>query len=69
MNTYVEGKGFANAKLTETQVREIRRRYVPGKNRTKLALEYGVTRQTIRNICRRSSWSWLDPIPVSTEDW
>lgn len=63
------GDKYAHAKLTVEQVREIRRRYIPRRNRSALAREFHVTRQTIRNITRRTSWGWLDPIAVAAEDW
>ncbi|MCY4121364.1 MAG: hypothetical protein OXG72_10645 [Acidobacteria bacterium] len=50
------------AKLTEEQVHEIRRRYEPGAS-TALAPEYGVDARTIRTIACRGSWKHLPPEP------
>lgn len=51
----VKGSKMWSSKLSEEQVREIRE-----KNKTQsknsLALEYGVSRQTILNICLGRSW-------------
>lgn len=51
-------------KLTEHDVREIRRRYIPGRGRqagngAHLAAEFGVARSTISQIVNRKSWGWL----------
>lgn len=52
------GEGAGMAKLTEDQVREIRRRYVPYKVSTvTLGREFGVTSGTISSIVRRKSWA------------
>lgn len=46
--------------LTETQVREVRRRYVPYKcPLSQLAKEYGVTKRCIYHIVQGTSWAWL----------
>ena len=45
-------------KLTEEQVREIRRR--GEENQARLAEEFGVTRFAICNIIHRRTWTWLD---------
>ena len=49
-------------KLTEAQVREIRRRYQAGAS-TALAPQYGVDARTIRTIACRGSWKHLPPEP------
>jgi hypothetical protein len=50
-----------SARLTVAQVREIRRRYVPGQLlQRELAQEYGVSKSLIRDICSRRAWAWLD---------
>jgi uncharacterized protein YjcR len=47
--------------LTETQVREIRARYVKGVVTARfLAAEYGVSHNQILFIVRRVSWNHLD---------
>jgi hypothetical protein len=56
-------KGEANhgAKLTEEQVREIRRRYAEGGIlQQALADEYGVGMYSISRIIRRQTWAHLD---------
>ena len=52
-------KGIANgnAKLTEDDVREIRRLYATGQlTQPELALQFGVSRQVIGQIVRRETW-------------
>ena len=45
------------AKLTEAQVREIRRRLREGDDtQTAIARDYGVTRACINDIARRKTW-------------
>lgn len=50
---------LAPPKLTETQVREIRRRHRPRKGAA-LAREYGVSRWTINLIARRKIWTHVE---------
>jgi len=51
------GEANSHAKLTEDQVREIRRLYATGNfTQQELALEFGVTRQTVSYIVRRKIW-------------
>jgi len=45
-----------NAKLTSSQVQEIRDRFSKGESQTDLAPEYGVTRSTISTIVLHGSW-------------
>ncbi len=55
-------KGITNGahKLTESDVIEIRRRYAAQPvTRTELAIEYGVSDTTIRNIVLRKQWVYL----------
>ncbi|MFF3654854.1 hypothetical protein [Streptomyces olivochromogenes] len=56
------GEGNAAHKLTEEQVREIRRRYVfrdPANGGRALAREFNVSETTIGAIVSRSRWAWL----------
>ena len=56
-------RGEANPKvmLTEAQVREIRRRYVPNVvTMSMLAAEYGVSLSAIAHIIHRTSWGHLE---------
>jgi hypothetical protein len=56
---YARGEG-SNAKLTQAQVKEIRRKYAT-KNYTyvRLATEYSVSFAAIWKIVQRKSWAWL----------
>ena len=56
------GKDHHMVKLTEEQVREIRRRSIdlPKGGARKLAKEFGVTPQNICNVVKRRSWAWVD---------
>lgn len=47
-------------KLTEAQVREIRRRHQHGTTQVALAAEYGVTQSLVSAIIRRASWRHVD---------
>lgn len=47
-------------KLTEEDVRDIRRRYSEGEPQAALADEYGVTRPRITNIINRRSWRHVE---------
>jgi predicted XRE-type DNA-binding protein len=59
--THSRGTACVTAKLTEDQVREIRRLYAEGKmSQQQIANHYGVTQFTISSIVRRKSWSWLE---------
>lgn len=50
------GEGHHRAKLTETQVREIRRRAGLGETKTPLAREFGVDQRSVRKIITRETW-------------
>lgn len=55
-----KGEGHGSAKLTESQVREIRARYVFRRvTLDMLAVEYGVVRNQIRRVVARLDWAWL----------
>ena len=51
-----KGETHPNAKLTENDVREIRRRYESGETQISLASEYKVSQSTIRDVMHRRSW-------------
>lgn len=55
------GAAHPKAKLTEADVRSIRRRFVSGRqtNARSLSVEYGVTRDQIGRIARRDQWRSL----------
>ena len=58
---YRKGEEHIKAKLTEEQVREIRRKYVPKKySYQRLGEEYGVGKTTIREIVQRKIWTHID---------
>ena len=57
------GEKHANAKLTEDQVREIRRSYAAGeKNAKELAQAYGVISASIDNIVNGATWGHVEGI-------
>ena len=59
---YADTKGEKNpaSKLTETQVREIRKKYANGGiTQPQLALEYGFKQPSISDIIRRKTWSHI----------
>jgi hypothetical protein len=51
------GSKHHNAKLSENDVLEIRSRYTEGALQKKLAIEFGVSRATICQICSRQIWT------------
>jgi hypothetical protein len=55
----VRGEKSCNAKLTEDQVREMRRRYRPG-NGAALAREFNIHQKTLMQIVNRTSWRHVD---------
>jgi DNA-binding XRE family transcriptional regulator len=55
-----KGEKHGSSKLTETQVREIRNKYANGGiKQRQLALEYGVSQQSINYIIHRKTWSHI----------
>jgi hypothetical protein len=54
------GQLHPQSKLTEADVLAIRRKKASGTKTSILAEEFKVRAQTITEIARRSSWSWLD---------
>ena len=54
------GESHANSKLTEKQVLEIRKLYIPRKvSQQMLANKYGVTKTMVRYILQRKSWTHI----------
>lgn len=53
------GEGNGQAKLSETQVREIREKYSLGFTQGCIAREYGVIRQTVSAIICRKLWTHI----------
>ncbi|MGW2770015.1 hypothetical protein [Streptomyces sp. NPDC001275] len=56
---YNRGALHGQAKLTEKNVREIRRLSALGVGRTALAERFNVSRATIRAVAIRRTWAWL----------
>jgi len=52
----LRGERASGAKLTEHDVREIRRRHADGENYSVLGREHGVSPQAIRALCLRLTW-------------
>jgi hypothetical protein len=56
--TIIRGEKINNAKLTEQQVREIRKRHA--ESQKDLAKEFGVNQSTISDIINKKKWAWLE---------
>ena len=54
------GTEHRDNKLTEDQVREIRRRYLAGDSPTTLQREFDLSRGYAINIGKRRKWGWLE---------
>ena len=57
--TTLRGERNAASKLTEGQVRDIRRRLAAGESRRSLARAFGVDKRTVQFIERGRKWGWL----------
>lgn len=57
--THPKGERSSGAKLTEVQVREIRRLEAEGLTQSALARQFGVSTGTVSNIIRRHTWSHI----------
>jgi len=55
--THIHGEEHANAKLTEAQVNEIRRRALAGENQQRLAEEFGIVQSAVSNIKFGRRWA------------
>ncbi len=56
----LKGESNANSKLTEKDVMEIRKKYIPIKySSVKLSKEYGVSSRLIRKIIKRIAWNHI----------
>ena len=53
------GSQNSNAKLSASDVVEMRKRYMAGEGFSELATAYGVSQSTVRGIIRGSTWSHL----------
>lgn len=61
--TTLRGERGSNVRLTAAQVRECRRRYVPGDRRNgtgALAREFGVSQSHMSDVIRGKRWAFLD---------
>lgn len=58
-DTHIRGERHPLAKLTQSQVIEIRRRYAAGSLQRLLAAQFEVSQRTISDIVRGYSWKWL----------
>ncbi len=47
------------AKLTETQVKELRALASVGVSYSALSKEYGVSKVTVGQVARRTTWEWI----------
>ena len=62
-NRQIWGEDIATGKLTEEQVREIRRLGTTRVSSQEIAKQFGVTKSAINCAIRRRSWKLLDPAP------
>jgi hypothetical protein len=53
------GERASSAKVTEAQVREIRRRY-PAETQTQIAKDYGIRADSVSRIIHRKRWKYLE---------
>jgi hypothetical protein len=53
------GERHSRAKLTEVEVRAVRRLRLKGMTQVNLAQQFGVSRWLIRSICDGRAWGWL----------
>lgn len=58
--THNRGSRQWRAKLTESDVLEIRQAARNGETHTSIAGRYGLARSTVSQIVRRKRWAWLD---------
>lgn len=57
--TWVRGSRVGNSRLTEAQVREIKRRLEQKEPHASIALDYGVKAVTVSAISSGRNWSWV----------
>jgi hypothetical protein len=63
-STYTHGTRNGNAKLTEDQVEEMRRRAIAGEHYTDLAVTFGVSATVANHIVLGNSWRHVWPFPA-----
>ncbi len=54
------GTRHGMAKLTENEIREIRRRCRRGETQRSVGADYGINQQSVSEIVNRKTWGWLD---------
>lgn len=55
----IRGAAGRCAKLTVSQVRQIRKDYANHRNASKIALDYGVTSSNVGDIVHGITWKWV----------
>lgn len=58
--TAARGVGHGRAKLDEASVRDIRLQRAAGHTMKSIGLRFGITRQAVRQIVTRETWSHVD---------
>lgn len=58
----LRGEAQIHAKLTETQVREIRARCAAGETHDEISNDYGVGPRAVGYIAQGKTWSWLPEV-------
>lgn len=53
------GEAHGNSKVTETEVREIRKRRAAGEHLKTIADDYGIGKANVGHIVSRRNWAWL----------
>jgi len=62
LKAVLHGEAIGNAKLTEENVHEIRRRLLAKESQTSIGRRFNVSRQTIGYIATGTTWAWLKEI-------
>lgn len=66
--TRCRGERQGSAKLTEANVREIRRTWVNGETQRAFALRFGVGLTTIKRVITGAHWGWFEPENIPAID-
>ena len=59
-NKAARGDALPHTKVTETDVREIRRRCAAGESQRRVAMGYGITQSAVSLIVSGKNWAWLE---------
>ena len=62
--TAQRGEANGNARLTEAQALEVKRRLADGEGAVAIAQSVGVLKSTIYNVKYKKTWAWLDDRPT-----